>query len=63
MVLKTRFKIFCSYFQTHLPGYVQDADKIKARGIDEIVCVSVNDAFVMNAWAEANGTKGKVCVL
>ena len=38
---------------THLPGYVVNADKIKAAGIDTIVCVSVNDAFVMGAWGQA----------
>ena len=35
---------------THLPGYVVNADKIKAMGVDTIVCMSVNDAFVMGAW-------------
>ena len=34
---------------THLPGYVVNADKIKAKGIDSIICMSVNDAFVMHA--------------
>lgn len=38
---------------THLPGYVVNADKIKAAGVDSIVCLSVNDAFVMGAWGEA----------
>lgn len=38
---------------THLPGYVVNADQIKARGIDTIACVSVNDAFVMSAWGKA----------
>ena len=38
---------------THLPGYVVNADKIKAAGVDTIACVSVNDAFVMGAWGEA----------
>jgi peroxiredoxin len=37
---------------THLPGYVVNADKIKAKGVDTIVCLSVNDAFVMGAWGE-----------
>lgn len=34
----------------HLPGYVANADEIKAKGVDSIVCVAVNDAFVMDAW-------------
>ncbi len=38
---------------THLPGYVVNADKIKAKGVDSIVCMSVNDAFVMDAWGKA----------
>ena len=38
---------------THLPGYVVNADKIKAKGVDTIACISVNDAFVMGAWGEA----------
>ncbi|GMM60275.1 peroxiredoxin [Novosphingobium pituita] len=39
----------------HLPGFVEKADAIKAKGIDEIACISVNDAFVMKAWGAANG--------
>ncbi len=38
---------------THLPGYVVNADTIKAKGVDTIVCMSVNDAFVMGAWGQA----------
>lgn len=37
---------------THLPGFVVNADKIKAAGVDTIVCLSVNDAFVMGAWGK-----------
>jgi 2-Cys peroxiredoxin 5 len=49
--------------RTHLPGYVSDHDAIKAKGIDSINCVSVNDAFVMSAWGEAHGASGKVRML
>lgn len=38
---------------THLPGFVVQADKIKAKGVDTIACMSVNDAFVMGAWGKA----------
>jgi len=47
----------------HLPGYVAQADAIKAKGVDEIVCLSVNDAFVMGAWGENQGTGDKVTML
>ena len=49
--------------KTHLPGFVQDADKLKAKGIDTIACVSVNDAFVMQAWADAQGVGDKIVML
>ena len=40
----------------HLPGFVQKADELKAKGIDEIACTAVNDAFVMGAWNRADGS-------
>ena len=43
--------------QAHLPGFVALADKIKAKGIDSIICLSVNDAFVMDAWGKANNAE------
>jgi peroxiredoxin len=42
---------------THLPGYVVNADKIKAAGVDTIVCMAVNDAFVMGAWGQAQNAE------
>ena len=42
---------------THLPGYVVNADKIKASGVDSIVCMAVNDAFVMDAWGKAQNAE------
>lgn len=44
----------------HLPGFVIRADDIKAKGVDRIYCVSVNDAFVMGAWAKANEVEDTV---
>jgi len=41
----------------HLPGYVVNADKIKAKGVDTIVCMSVNDAFVMGAWGKSQNAE------
>lgn len=44
----------------HVPGYVEQADALKAAGVDEIWCVAVNDAFVMGAWGRDQKTAGKV---
>lgn len=44
----------------HVPGYVNHFDALKAKGVDELWCVSVNDAFVMGAWAKDQKTLGKV---
>ncbi len=44
----------------HVPGYVEKADALKAAGVDEVWCVSVNDAFVMGAWGRDQKTTGKV---
>ncbi|MBT4890084.1 MAG: peroxiredoxin [Rhodospirillales bacterium] len=46
----------------HLPGFIQNADDLAAKGINKIVCVSVNDAFVMGAWAKDQGAGDKVMV-
>jgi glutaredoxin/glutathione-dependent peroxiredoxin len=47
----------------HLPGFVMQADEILAKGVDRIACVSVNDAFVMGAWGNAQGTGDKILML
>ena len=47
----------------HLPGYVARAAELKAKGVDLIACLSVNDGFVMQAWAEANGVGDKIAML
>jgi peroxiredoxin 5 len=49
--------------KTHLPGYIQDADALAAKGVDSIACVAVNDAFVMDAWGKAHGAGDKVRML
>jgi peroxiredoxin len=46
-----------------VPGYVQLAGELRARGIDEIWCLSVNDAFVMGSWGREQGAQGKVRML
>jgi peroxiredoxin len=44
----------------HVPSYVQNIDKLRARGVADVICMSVNDAFVMGAWARDQKTAGKV---
>lgn len=47
----------------HLPGFIQQAAAIKAKGVDTIACISVNDGFVMKAWGENQGAADKVLML
>ncbi len=47
----------------HLPGFIDRADEIRSKGVDQIVCLSVNDAFVMDAWAKDRGAGDKVLML
>ncbi|MCF6215997.1 MAG: peroxiredoxin [Emcibacter sp.] len=47
----------------HLPGFIEQAAAFKAKGIDEIVCIAVNDAFVMGAWGKSQDADGKVSML
>ena len=47
----------------HLPGFIDNADAIKAKGVDAIACIAVNDAFVMDAWGKSAGAGDKVLML
>src|SRR6195256_4490818 len=47
----------------HLPGFVQLADQIRAKGVDTIACMAVNDVFVMNAWGKSSNVGDKVLML
>ena len=47
----------------HLPGFVQLADQIRAKGVDTIACMAVNDVFVMNAWGKASGVGDRIVML
>jgi peroxiredoxin len=47
----------------HLPGFVELADRIKAKGVDTIACTAVNDVFVMNAWGKSGGVGDKILML
>lgn len=47
----------------HLPSYVENHEKLRARGVDTVACIAVNDAFVLDAWAKAGDAEGKVLML
>ena len=47
----------------HLPGYVDNYDKYKAKGVDFIACISVNDPFVMDAWGKSQNVKDKIIMM
>lgn len=47
----------------HLPGYLARAQEFAGKGVDKIACISVNDAFVMNAWGESQKVQGKILML
>ena len=47
----------------HLPGFVQHAADFRAKGVDTVACIAVNDAFVMGAWGKDQGTEGKIDML
>lgn len=47
----------------HLPGFIEKADELKAKGVDEIACTAVNDVFVMGAWGKSASADGKVKML
>ena len=47
----------------HVPGFKEHADELKAKGVDEIACLSVNDAFVMKAWAKDQGVEDTITML
>ena len=47
----------------HLPGYIEKAEDLRAGGVDTIICLSVNDAFVMGAWGRQQGATGKVMMV
>ena len=49
--------------QAHLPGFVVHADEILAKGVDRIVCLSVNDAFVMDAWGKAQNADDRIMMV
>ena len=55
------YTLVCS--AKHLPGYVNMFEKYKEKGIDQIICISANDPFVMNAWGKENKVEGKILMI
>ena len=49
--------------KVHLPGFVQQAHELTGKGVDRIACISVNDAFVMDAWAQDQNVEGRITML
>jgi peroxiredoxin (alkyl hydroperoxide reductase subunit C) len=49
--------------EKHLPGYTKNVDQFKTKGIDQIICISVNDPFVMDAWGKANNVGNNILML
>ena len=49
--------------EQHLPGFINNSDAIRAKGVDDIICVSVNDSFVMDCWGKDRGAEGKVTMI
>lgn len=48
---------------SHVPGYLKNLDALKAKGVNEVICMAVNDGFVMGAWGRSQGTDGKIRML
>lgn len=61
MAVPGAFTPTCS--NQHLPGFLQSADQIKAKGVDTIACISINDAFVMKAWGKDQRVDDKILML
>ena len=55
------YTLVCS--AKHLPGYIKNVDQFKSKGIDQIICISVNDPFVMDAWGRANNVGNNILML
>ena len=55
------YTLVCS--EKHLPGYTKNVDQFKTKGIDQIICISVNDPFVMDAWGKANNVGNNILML